>query len=357
MFSHKAMYKLGAKPLGVGGQAEVFEATHRITGQIVALKRVKSISDVTRMKREIEVQTTISNSHIMPVLDYDTSYTWYTMPLALKTLYSVLPPLHKKEISIVVEQCAIGLSIAHDNNYIHRDLTPKNILLIDEVTPQWVVSDWGLVRRHGMTSVVHTEKGHLGTEGFSAPEMWRDPHNADQRADIYSLGKVIEWMVTGEWPTPNMPNSKVDGIFKDFIQKCTFLKPDDRFTNMDEVIASIKNIEGFSIHELNPKVERFVPYMRNIILYIWNNGENREVSREQIRNDVGVGAYGNHKKLRLNPWNLLEESPYDKNIRLTERGILFAKGELKIPQKIVQKRPDTDWITDEKSRDVSIHDI
>lgn len=82
------------QPLGIGGQAEVFRARDKRTDEIVALKRVLNRYDETiaRMKREIDVQTSISHPNVMPILDHSTSYVWYTMPLAAQVLGNMHPP-------------------------------------------------------------------------------------------------------------------------------------------------------------------------------------------------------------------------------------------------------------------------
>ncbi len=82
-------YCLERVPIGDGGQAEVFRAEHRKTGAIVALKRRKTgFEEATdRMRREIEIQSSITHAHVMPILDFDPDeWQWFTMPLATKTL-------------------------------------------------------------------------------------------------------------------------------------------------------------------------------------------------------------------------------------------------------------------------------
>lgn len=93
--SQKEKYILNHRPLGEGGQAKVFMARDRVTGEIVALKRVppRDSDAIARMRREIEVQTKIKHPNIMPVLDHSQNYHWYTMPLANKILGKLEPPL------------------------------------------------------------------------------------------------------------------------------------------------------------------------------------------------------------------------------------------------------------------------
>ena len=170
---------------------------------MVALKRIINRNDdeaIARMRREIEVQTSLIYPNVMPILDYSTSYVWYTMPIAAQVLGKLKTPIDENLIFNIVNDCAQGLLASHSMGYIHRDITPNNIFLVnDDNGERWVVSDWGLVRQQGNTTVVRTFPGQeFGTAGFAAPELWEDAHNADGRADVYSLGRVVAWCLTGK---------------------------------------------------------------------------------------------------------------------------------------------------------------
>lgn len=101
-----------------------------------------------------------------------------------------------------------------------------------------------------------------------------------------------------------------------------------------------------------PQTERFSPYMKQIVEYLWNNGSPREVQISDLITTVGRGAYGNHTKLGYQPWNLLEYGKVKKIRKLTSQGMKFAQGNHKIPRVIIrdlntwewQAAPDTDYI-------------
>jgi len=84
-----------------------------------------------------------------------------------------------------------------------------------------------------------------------------------------------------------------------------------------------------------PRREHFFPYMREIILTMWNSGEERELSRSEILETIGRGAYGNHRKLSCVGWGLIEDNPINHKRRLTDRGRQFARGEISIPDEVV----------------------
>jgi len=109
--------------------------------------------------------------------------------------------------------------------------------------------------------------------------------------------------------------------------------------------------------KFRPDTERFVPYMRRIVEYAWNNGKPLHVTNDELLEHVGRGAYANHSKLSLKPWGLLEDGR-DNSIRvLTERGLLFAKGELKIPELIIRDAVTWEWIPAPDSKMITIQEL
>jgi serine/threonine-protein kinase len=139
----------------------------------------------------------------------------------------------------VVEQVSRGLGYAHGEGYLHRDVSPGNILGYPEAdgSVRWVVGDWGTVRRPlGETSATLTNRGEgLGTAGFAAPETYDvDAHTVDERADVYSLGRVAAWLLTGRWPAPNRPLLP-EGDLRGFVLECTDLDPARRPRSMAEM--------------------------------------------------------------------------------------------------------------------------
>src|SRR5688500_8599431 len=116
MASYKELYRLEPRPLGRGGQAEVFRAESRRTGDIVALKRRIGASAVAtdRMRREIDVQSKLQHPNVMPVLDFDADeFSWFTMPIAADSLGIRTAPLAVDELKRVLLDAAAGLQAAH----------------------------------------------------------------------------------------------------------------------------------------------------------------------------------------------------------------------------------------------------
>ncbi len=256
-------YRLG-KSLGRGGYAEVFRAEPRDgVGGPVALKRGlrETKEGIARLKREIEVQQELDHPNVMPILDRDIPEGWYTMPLASGSLLKLAAegrlPGSREDVALeLIEQVSQGLEHAHDAGFIHRDVTPGNILAFDEEdgSVRWVVADWGLVRRPlGLTSHPLTGDQGLGTAGFAAPETYEGhAHEADLRCDVYSLGRVIAWLLTGRQPQPNLP-LRADGPLRGFIAECTDLNPDRRPESMTALRERLRELTAEP--ELGPRGE------------------------------------------------------------------------------------------------------
>lgn len=102
----------------------------------------------------------------------------------------------------------VGLGAMHEAGYVHRDVTPRNILgFLDADEPTgywWVIVDCGLARALvGDTGTDLTQNAsRLGTPGYMAPESYGAPHLVTEAADAYGLGRVLGHLLTGERPDP-----------------------------------------------------------------------------------------------------------------------------------------------------------
>jgi eukaryotic-like serine/threonine-protein kinase len=255
------LYRLARKPLGVGTYAQVLRAEHRETDEVVALKRVKSrVSQAeARIKREIEAQRMLApHPNIMPIFDHDPGYKWYTMPIARGTLDDLKAELDDDSLAGILHDLANALDVAHQQGIIHRDISPRNILaLAGQGTSggdRWVVADWGMVSRlPGGTSIPLTRTGMaIGTPGYDAPELDDDPRTATPATDVYSLGRVAAWFLTGQRPKPGQPLLP-DGDslrWRPFVKGCTEHNSSDRIQNMADLDSALNNV--FTIYDGPP---------------------------------------------------------------------------------------------------------
>ncbi|MFF5291920.1 protein kinase domain-containing protein [Paractinoplanes globisporus] len=236
-------YRLGPRPLARGGQATVFGAVHKPTGTPVAFKKVnfQGPDQLARMGREVDAaQMFGGNPHVMPVLDFSPSYEWIVMPLADDTAQTRSAELADSDrLRRLVTAICTALREPHKHGWIHRDLKPDNILRLDD---RWTVADWGLGRRpRGQTTDPKRTQvgGPFGTEGFAAPELGADAHSVGPQADIYSIGQIAGWALTGNWPQANVALLPLTGPWRTIVKAATDFNPARRPGTVDELLALI----------------------------------------------------------------------------------------------------------------------
>ncbi|MGJ8672276.1 serine/threonine-protein kinase [Rubritalea sp.] len=152
-----------------------------------------------------------------------------------------------KEAAILIAEICRGLDHAHRSGLIHRDIKPANILIDDEARPKIV--DFGLSRPLDDT---HDGGTIYGSKGYTAPEVLRDPHGIDQKADIFSAGVMLYELLTGRLvPYPYLSASKLSDSYEDFdviILKAIHPQRELRYPTAaemaDELGAIVKKIEA-----------------------------------------------------------------------------------------------------------------
>lgn len=202
--------------LGEGGMGTVFKARHRILNRLAALKiiRKEMLADadaVKRFRREMEAVARLRHPNV--VLAYDADHVQGQHFLAMELVDGInLAAMVKKQGPLAIEnacdflrQAALGLQHAHEHGLVHRDIKPSN-LLFSSKEGLIKVLDLGLARLHqedGQAITAITQAGIvMGTPDFMAPEQATNPHQVDIRADIYSLGATLFFLLTGKPPFP-----------------------------------------------------------------------------------------------------------------------------------------------------------
>lgn len=140
----------------------------------------------------------------------------------------------------VARQICDGLSVLHKYSITHRDITPSNIIIANDGVVK--IIDFGISRFHKANANHDTRI--LGTEGYAAPEQFGFKQS-DCKTDIYALGVLLNFMLTGGIPSERMyPN----GDIADIIKKCTEFNVDKRFESMEELSSALKRkrVYGFS---------------------------------------------------------------------------------------------------------------
>jgi len=217
--------------LGRGGMGTVFKARHRLMGREVALKVVNAhlLSDpqmVMRFRREVWAAARLLHPNIVTAYDADQAGDTHFLVMEYiegVDLNQVLAGPDELSVRAACEyamQTALGLQHAHEQGMVHRDVKPHNLML----TPQGQVKilDFGLARLASETLLPLLEEDRiaapkevplpageltsastgLGTADYLAPEEATNAHQAEIRADIYSLGCTLYRFLTGRVPFP-----------------------------------------------------------------------------------------------------------------------------------------------------------
>ena len=290
--------------LGEGGMGRVFKARHRKLGHIVALKlirkdRLSNPAAVQRFEREIAAACHVTHPNVVRALDADVAdgKTFLAMELVdgidLDKLVGGNGPLPIAEACEYARQIASGLAACHERGLVHRDIKPKNLLLTrarlenpkSEIrnpkpdSPLIKILDLGLARVDAAGSEETmprlTRLGKVvGTADYMAPEQGRDSHNVDCRADLYSLGCVLFFMLTGkppfsggtkiekivshqvdEAPRLERVRPEVPAELAAVVRKLLAKQLDDRYQSAAEVIAALEPFIPMAEPEPEPESE------------------------------------------------------------------------------------------------------
>jgi serine/threonine protein kinase len=252
-------YELTSK-LHEGSSAQVWRAKSP-SGATVVLKLAASDSySGRRFKREIEGTRDAAGHHVIPLLDFDDTASWYSMPAAAKTLYEekdTLPASFDESLR-VLEAITAALHPLHLAGQVHRDLKPQNILwLEDEKGARWVVADFGIVRNPaGLTRTRLTEAGGLtGSDGWAAPEQYQDAHKTTAASDVYAAGAIVSWMLTGKKPTFGYVEYPAASQLSAILKRATAPKPTNRYPNLDVFLEAVKVSAAASTTSLSSLIE------------------------------------------------------------------------------------------------------
>lgn len=214
--------------LGRGSYGTVFQVVDRESLQRFALKVTIAAPDaMLRAGREVEAVASLAHENILPAIDYEALGAWFILPLADGPLgqmraWGRAGPGTALEIAISVGR---ALEHAHGLGFLHRDLHVDNILRCDG---KWMVGDWGLAVGPRSDPLTRT-RSVGGTETWTAPEQLASLRSADARSDLFSLGRIVQWLVTGALPDISRAASlPVGEPLAAFVNACTQLSPDAR---------------------------------------------------------------------------------------------------------------------------------
>jgi WD40 repeat protein/serine/threonine protein kinase len=264
--------------LGEGGMGQVFKARHSKLGRIVALKiirkdRLQNAEALRRFHRETQAAAQLSHPNV--VLAYDADRIGdshfiameYVDGIDLSRLVKEQGPLPVEQACEYIRQGALGLQHAFERGLVHRDIKPGNLLLAREPgkdgAPVVKLLDLGLARVNfpdtDDANTLTCEGEVVGTPDFLAPEQARNAHRADIRADVYSLGCTLFFLLTGRapfaggtltekllkhhWDAPPPIESVRPGVsphISAVIARALAKRPEDRFQTPAELATALE---------------------------------------------------------------------------------------------------------------------
>lgn len=201
--------------LGAGGMSQVYLAEHihmqrRAAIKVLPKHRVNDSSYLARFYREARAVAALDHPNIVHAYDVDnegdTHYLVmeFVQGLDLQQMVKRQGALGYESAADYIRQAAEGLAHAHRMGLIHRDIKPANLLVDTEGTVK--VLDLGLARfaddSQASLTIAHDENV-LGTADYLAPEQAVNSHSVDSRADIYSLGCTLYYILTAHPPFPD----------------------------------------------------------------------------------------------------------------------------------------------------------
>jgi tRNA A-37 threonylcarbamoyl transferase component Bud32 len=201
--------------IGEGAMGAVYRARHALLRRPTAIKLLRpdrlSSRAKGRFEREVQITSRLSHPNTVRVYDYgrtDAGTLYYAMEylrgLTLDQVVDRFGPMPERRVVHVLKQVAGSLAEAHDQGLVHRDVKPQNVMLCHRggVADLVKVIDFGLVKDspEERSANLTSEGAAVGTPLYMAPEAASASGDVDARSDLYAVGVVAYFLVTGEQP-------------------------------------------------------------------------------------------------------------------------------------------------------------
>lgn len=288
---HAAVHPLSryelVSELGSGGMGVVYRARHIQLGRDTALKVLRgdrhNKEDRLRFDREAKLAASLSSPHSVMIYDYGRSEEGeafcvmeFLRGLTLNEVVARGGHQPFGRVLFLLSQICDALSEAHSLNLLHRDIKPQNVMLSLDAS----VGDWAVVFDYGLAKPLQPDAGvyqtsetvWAGTPMYMAPERFRAPSVMDPRSDIYSVGCVAYYLLSGRPPfiecdpeslfaliITQQPisiathrDSEVPAELNEMVMRCMAKDADDRFdsiTELSRVIDQLRTDHPWTVEE------------------------------------------------------------------------------------------------------------
>jgi serine/threonine protein kinase len=192
-------------PLDAGGQGLVYRGLHPTLGRDVVIKLSRAAggpADRDRLQEEGRILADLEHPNLARVYDLDVHdgraflVMEYVRGPHLEQFARQRPP-SPRQAAALVAPVAQALAAAHRRGVVHRDVKPKNILIDEAGRPRLI--DFGLARLEDAWHQAPSEEGEVaGTLAYMPPEQARDAAEVGPRSDVFSLGGVLYFLLTGK---------------------------------------------------------------------------------------------------------------------------------------------------------------
>jgi hypothetical protein len=274
--------------LGKGGMGEVWQAHHRMLARDAAIKLIqpellargsgREADQVQRrFRQEAKITASLRSPHTVELYDFgvtEDGVFYYVMELLdgidLGTLVAKFGPQPTARAVHILRQMCLSLKDAHRHQMIHRDIKPNNIFLCRMGTEYDFVKvlDFGLVKAlNAKEGAMTAEGGTMGTPDYMAPEMALGRNDIDARCDLYGVGCVAYWLLTGKQvfearsgmpmmlahvrEMPVRPSERsglaIPHSLEEIVMRCLAKEPAERYASaeeLDRALGSCANLGG-----------------------------------------------------------------------------------------------------------------
>jgi serine/threonine-protein kinase len=266
-------YRLGRK-LGGGGMGEVFLAEHQLLKRPCAIKLIRAERSgdthaMARFEREVRATAQLSHWNTIEIFDYgrnDDGTFYYVMEylpgLSLDILVRRHGPLPAARVIYLLRQACDALHEAHEAGLVHRDIKPANLFAAHRGGHHDVAKllDFGLVKalQGGDSIQLSQEDTVAGSPLYMAPEQVVHSQPPDRRTDIYSLGAVAYFLLTGHPPflganamevmiahtrdpvvPPSVLRAEIPADLEQVVLRCLAKRPADRYPDTPSLAQAL----------------------------------------------------------------------------------------------------------------------